>query len=362
MRLALDARGLRAGVDGIGRFSLGVVGGLARQRPDWELQVVVPPESLPHLDGLDVSGVPLDAPRFRPGEGPKVCRLLGTLGSDAYLNLSMAGPRPAVPSIVTVHDLMVLRLRGYFGPSPLRNLLARAWFGLAIRRSASACSAIAVPSEHTAAMVESVLGMGHKTLVVGEGQDLFGPGDAALDGRGDFLLYVGNARAYKNLPRLISALELLAASGRRLPPVIMVVRRDRAFGAFAERLRGSPVEDIVRVESGVDEERLRELYLTCRAVVVPSLCEGFGLPALEGMAAGAPVLASRGTALEEVTGDAALLADPRSVESIAEGIRSLVSDDGLAERLSRAGAERAGAFSWDRTAARLAEKLEELTG
>src|SRR6056297_1681135 len=132
MRLALDARGLRAGVDGIGRFSLGVLKGLARQRPDWELQVLVPSESLPHLEGQGVSAVPLDAPRFRPGEERKVRRLLGTLGSDAYLNLSMAGPRPSVPSMITVHDLMVLKLSGYFGPNPLRNLLARSLFGLII--------------------------------------------------------------------------------------------------------------------------------------------------------------------------------------------------------------------------------------
>ena len=360
MRLALDARGLRRGVDGIGRFSLGVVGGLSRQRPDWKLQVIAPAESAHHMDGLPAAAVPLEVPRFLPGEGRKVGNLLKRLASDAYINLSMAGPTPAVPTFITVHDLMVLELPGYFGGGVLRNFLARVWFGLIIRRSASACSAIAVPSEFTAGRVDAVLGMGQKTVVVGEGQDLFAPGEAEVGQRDGFLLYVGNARAYKNLPRLVSAMEILEASGKRLPPVVMVVRRDRAYDGLMGRLRESPIAEGVTVRSAVGERELRRLYRTCRAVLAPSVCEGFGLPALEGMAAGAPVLASRGTALEEVTGDAALLVDPFSVESIADGIWRLVADDRLTRRLSAAGVERSKAFSWDTTARKYAEKLEEL--
>jgi len=360
LRLALDARGLRHCVDGIGRFSLEVIGGLLRQRPGWQLQVIAPSESAHHMAGLPVTAVPLETPRFRPGEGRKVGNLLKRFASEAYINLSMAGPTPDVPTFITVHDLMVLELPGYFGGGALRNLLARAWFGLIIRRSASACSAIAVPSEFTAGRVEAVLGMGHKTFVVGEGQNLFAPGEANVDRRDDFLLYVGNARAYKNLPRLLSAMEALEASGRRLPRVEMVVRRDRAYDQLIGRLRQSTIAEGITVRSGVDENDLRRLYMTCRAVLAPSVCEGFGLPALEGMAAGAPVLASQGTALEEVTGDAALLVDPFSVESIAEGMWRLVVDDMLVRSLSEAGVKRAKAFSWDTTAQKYAEKLEEL--
>lgn len=361
MRLAADARGLRPGVDGIGRFSLGVIRGLLAARPDWDLRVLASSGSLHHLEEMPLAVMPLDIPRFRPGEARGLLGLLDGMEPDAYLNFSMTGPVPPAPSIFTVHDLMVLELPGYFGPGRLRNLLFRAWFRFLIRRSAAACSAIAVPTQASAASVRRLLGHEEKTFVVGEGQDLFSPDDAVTGQRGHHLLYVGNARAYKNLPRLISALELVADRRTSLPQVVMVVRRDRAFPEFERRLERSSIRSRVSLVSGVDEERLRSLYLQCRMLLAPSVCEGFGLPVLEGMAAGAPVLASEGTALEEVAGDAALLVDPLSVESIARGVNLLLEDEELARRLSAAGPARARDFSWTRTAGLFAQRLEEIT-
>ena len=103
----------------------------------------------------------------------------------------------------------------------------------------------------------------------------------------------------------------------------------------------------------VAEEHLPGLYAGARAVVVPSLYEGFGLPCLEAMAAGTPVVASSATALPETCGDAALLVDPEDAEGFADALAGLVDDDELHARLRAAGAERAAGFSWERTAEKM---------
>ncbi len=109
--------------------------------------------------------------------------------------------------------------------------------------------------------------------------------------------------------------------------------------------------DVRFVESPRDED-LADLYRGAEGFVFPSLYEGFGLPPLEAMACGVPVLTSNVCALPEVVGDAAVLVDPTDVEGIAEGIRRLTEDGALRDTLRRKGLERARQFSWDKTARR----------
>jgi glycosyltransferase involved in cell wall biosynthesis len=108
-----------------------------------------------------------------------------------------------------------------------------------------------------------------------------------------------------------------------------------------------------------DQERL-ELLNRCRALVLVSFWEGFGLPALEAMACGAPVIAARAGALPEVVGQAALLVDPRDPAEIAAAMVQVEREGGLAETLARAGAERATRFRWDQTAAEVLAVLKEV--
>jgi glycosyltransferase involved in cell wall biosynthesis len=361
MLLLADARAVREHLDGIGRFSVSVVQSLTDLRPEWDIRVVAAPQGAHHLADPQVEVLLCEAPRFGIKERYRLPRMVRSLGADAYLNFSMAGPVVPAPSIVTIHDLMVLQLKGYFGDSPFRNILSRSLFGLLVRRSALTARAIAVPSQATKRFLRNAYGKrADKAFVTGEGQDMFDPSAPPTARREGFLLYVGNARAYKNLPRLIAGFERLLGQVQDAPSLVMVVRRDRAFAAFERLLSRSPAADRINVLSGLSEDGLKDLYSTCMALIMPSICEGFGLPALEAMAAGTPVLASKGTALEEVVAEAGLLVDPFSIQDIMEGMLKLTSDADLRKKLSDKALARSKRFTWRRTAEVYAEKIEEI--
>jgi len=364
MKLLCDARALLENIDGIGRYSVGILRGLSRVRPDWDLTVLCGPGGERHLAGLGLETLSSSVPRFRKAEERELRPFIEGSGADAYLNFSMAGPRPALPSMITVHDLMVLNLPSYFGSSLLRNILARRIFRRVLSRSVAHASAISVPSaaslkELTATFPDAE----GRAFVSGEGQDLFPPDHEPPESssREDFLLYIGNALAYKNLSRLIVAYGRLRAMNPAYPAMTMVVRKDRAFGNFMKELGDCTASGSVKVLSHVDDSELRELYSSAMGLVMPSLQEGFGLPALEAMAAGAPVVCSAGTALEELVGDAGILVEPDSVIEIMRGMALLAADAELRVQLSANAVIRAGLFTWDRAAEAVAGRLEVIT-
>jgi alpha-1,3-rhamnosyl/mannosyltransferase len=120
--------------------------------------------------------------------------------------------------------------------------------------------------------------------------------------------------------------------------------------------------DLVRQPGHVDDEQLRALYRGAELFAYPSLYEGFGLPVLEAMASGTPVLTSRVSSLPEVAGDAAVYVDPRDTDSIAGGLGEALGDPARLADLAASGLARARTFSWDRTAAETLASLERLAG
>lgn len=161
------------------------------------------------------------------------------------------------------------------------------------------------------------------------------------------VLHVGNCQPRKNIERLLAALILLSKQG-------VDFRFVQVGGVFtpAQRrlLEGSGIEHHVRQMSRVTEGDLIRLYNIADVFVLPSLYEGFGLPALEAMACGTPVVAANTASLPEVVGTAALLVDPQSPQAIAEAIAQVLSDTALAEQMRQRGLERAKQFTWERTA------------
>lgn len=363
-RILLDARAAQRAIDGITRFSIEVTGQLRRQRKGWTLAVLVHPSAAGHFERMGVDVVHSTVPRFKPGEDARLSPFVRGYKPDAYVNFSMAGPTPAgVASIITVHDLMVLNVPCYFGNGIIRNALYRRRFQAVIRKSASHASAIACPGMATKRdILRRFPDAADKVFVTGEGQSLFDLGEGFATGRenGPFLV-VGNARTYKNLPRLLTAYGRVWAMNRDTPPMVMAVRNDRAFRDFQTHLSTNPAAGRITVLSGVSDSELKALYLSCRALLMPSVYEGFGLPALEAMAAGAPVMVSRGTALEELAGDAGVLVDPYSIADIARGIAELsaATPSELAE-MGTCGIQRASGFSWERTAGSYAGIIEGL--
>ena len=170
----------------------------------------------------------------------------------------------------------------------------------------------------------------------------------------EFLFAVGTLEPRKNLSVLVSAFEEVTRA-RSEDNLQLVIAGGRGWlsGPLFAAIERSPARDRILLTDYLNDEDLRSLYASCRAFIYPSIYEGFGLPPLEAMACGAPVIASRTPALTETTGGAALLFDPRKVGELIQKILKLLDDeDGENARraLSAAGERRAAEFSWERTA------------
>ena len=164
-----------------------------------------------------------------------------------------------------------------------------------------------------------------------------------------FLLFVGTIEPRKNIARLIWAFELLA---NEFPDLLLVIAGKPGwhFEKVFSAMRNSEHRSRIRYLNFITDAEKKTLLSACAALAYPSLYEGFGLPILEGMAAGAPVITGNVSSLPEVAGDAAILIDPFSVEQLADAIRTVLRDPAKRDRLSALGRKQAAAFSWARTA------------
>jgi len=177
---------------------------------------------------------------------------------------------------------------------------------------------------------------------------------------GDFALFVGLTRPRKNVDRLVRAFAKVLPSLKTGAKLVLAGKIDTRFldvRRLAERLN---ISDSVVQLGFVSEDQLLALYKTACCFVFPSLYEGFGLPVLEAMAAGTPVITSKGSSLPEVAGDAALLVNPYNVDEIAEAMYKLFTDASLREELRRKGRERAKQFTWRECAQETLKVYEEV--
>jgi len=162
-----------------------------------------------------------------------------------------------------------------------------------------------------------------------------------------FLLFVGTLEPRKNVPTLLEAIHRLRRAGLEVP-LVLVGRRGWLYDEVFARLQALGLEGQVRFLEGVTDEELVGLYNAARCLVLPSFYEGFGLPALEAMACGTPVIVSDRASLPEVVGEAGLLVDPTSPEALAEAIGRVWEDEALRQRMRRQGLAQAARFSWER--------------
>lgn len=313
--------------------------------------------------------VPIRSRFAAPHAGPRTAGAMArTLGRDLWwhqggveraarhtgadlLHLPAAiGPiRGTMPTVVTIHDLSVLHAPQDFRP----------WFRhyarIVIPRLARRAVRVIAVSEATRADVVEHLGVPEdRVVVVPNGVDV--SREPIADSRkmelpARYVLSVGTLEPRKNLLRLFEAIRMLA---ERPATRDIVLVHAGGYGWLADDIvreaHSPPLRDRVRLLGYVTQGELTSLYGQASLLAYPSLFEGFGLPVLEAMAHGCPVVTSDRSSLPEVAGDAALLVDPESVESIAEGIARLWEDDALAADFRARGLERARSFSWERTA------------
>jgi glycosyltransferase involved in cell wall biosynthesis len=249
---------------------------------------------------------------------------------------------------------------------------------LRLKRGLARASEVIAVSEATRRDVQQLAGVPSDRLrLVYNAPD---PGFSVSDGAGEdeersrimeryqiqrpFLLYAGNIRRHKNIPRLVEAFAVVRgqlASHPAYHDLRLVIIGDNIsqYPAVRQAVIRSRSEHVVRFLGFVPFETLRYFYQTAAAFVFPSRYEGFGLPPIEAMACGTPVVTSNVSSLPEVVGDAAVLINPENVFDIVRGIREVLLDDELRATLITRGREQAARFSWSRTARQVLEIYQE---
>jgi glycosyltransferase involved in cell wall biosynthesis len=178
-----------------------------------------------------------------------------------------------------------------------------------------------------------------------------------------FVLYAGNIKPHKNLERLIEAFHLLRQTPAMKDVQLLIIGDEISkYATLRRAVHRHKLHKHVRFFGFVPDQTLAALYRLAAVFVFPSLYEGFGLPPLEAMASGTPVITSNVSSLPEVVGDAALLIDPYEPDAIAAAMQRVLDDKALAADLSRRGLARAREFSWERSIARVREIYAEVMG
>jgi glycosyltransferase involved in cell wall biosynthesis len=267
--------------------------------------------------------------------------------------------------VVTFHDLTFFLLPERYPPT------RRLYFQTMTRLSARVAGAVVVPSEAVRRDVVRILGLPpERVFAIPEAAGpAFHPQDATAVSavrrryglNGPFILSVGSLEPGKNRERLLEAFARLRARGLEH---MLVVAGQRAWryegeGPLAQRLG---LAESVRFLGHVPQADLPALYSAAEIFAFPSLYEGFGLPTLEAMACGTPVVASNVSAVPEVVGDAAIQVSPLDVEALADAMERLLRDERLRDELRERGLKRAAGFSWEKTARQTAGVYEWAAG
>ena len=380
MHVALNATFWDRPHTGSGQYARQLVTHLRRLAPDVTLTLVYPqlpggppPEGVP--DDVGVHIVPL-----RPGHVGKVlfeqrgfpdaCRRLGaTLAHVPYFGPPLRSPAPLV---VTVHDLTTLLV-----PEYRRGLGARLYNAL-VSAAARGADHILTDSQASRADILTHLGVAEQDVTVvylGVGPEYTPRAgnslvDMAVRRKYDlpdfYVLYLGGYETHKNVVTLLNAYTYVAgALGEEYPLLLAGRKPDGTSAAFPDYdglIERAGLSRFVRWIGYVDEADKPLLYRSAEVFAFPSRHEGFGLPPLEAMACGTPVVVGDSGSLPEVIGPAGFAIDPDDVRGMAGAIIALVMDEQQAADLRRAGPQQAAQFTWERTAKETLDVYRRVTG
>jgi glycosyltransferase involved in cell wall biosynthesis len=362
VRIAIDARKLHD--FGIGTYIRNLLKYLARLDQDTEFVLLCRPQDVKAVEAVGRNFRPVVAASkpYSLAEQFTVPATLLTQNIDLFHEPHYVLP-PLVPcrAVVTIHDCIHLMFPQYL-PNRLAYAYARANLWAAARRA----ERILTVSETSKADILRYCDVPADRIIViyNAIDDHFAtpPGDEAVQRvreryqlEGPFALYVGNIKPHKNLERLIDAFDLVRRGGFERMELLIIGDQISKYPRLRRAVDKHKLHKHVRFLGFVPDDTLAALYRLATVFVFPSLYEGFGLPPLEAMASGTPVVMSNRSSLPEIGGDAAELVDPYSAVSIAEGIQRVLGDPSLRQSMIARGLTRAREFSWEASVRRIHE-------
>lgn len=360
MRIGIDARKLHD--FGIGTYIRNLLRHLARIDGQTEFVILCRPEDRETLAavGENFRAVPESSGNYSIAEQIKVPWALRREGvtlfhAPHYVLPPLVGCR----SVVTIHDVIHLMF-----PQYLPNRAALHYARWSITQAARRATRVMTVSESSKRdILRYVDTQPEKIDVIHNAYDeRFAIEPAEEDVarvreryqlHDQFVLYAGNVKPHKNLERLIDALHLVRKQGLDNLKLVLIGDEISKYTALRRAVHRHQLHKYVRFLGYLPEETLAVMYRLAGVFVFPSLYEGFGLPPLEAMASGTPVVTSNVSSLPEVAGDAAVLVDPYEPQAIADGIYRVLTDEPLRRELILKGIARAGQFSWEQSVRRV---------
>jgi len=367
VRIAIDARKLRD--YGIGTYIRNLLRHLARIDESSEYVLIVQPADIEIAADLgeNFRTVPDWSRSYSIREQFSIPLDLRREAVDLFHAPHYVLP-PLTPckSVVTIHDCIHLRFPQYL-PNRMGYVYARSSLWVATHRATRVLTVsetskrdilryFRVPESKIDVIYNALderLGMTPTEEEVGQVRERYQLHDP-------FLLYAGNIKPHKNLERLIEAFNTLRRGGLEHVKLLIIGDEISKYASLRRAVHRHKLHKHVRFFGFVSDKTLASLYRLASAFVFPSLYEGFGLPPLEAMAAGTPVITSNVSSLPEVVGDAALLIDPYEPDEIAVAMRRVLTEPGLREDLRARGLARVKEFSWDRSVRRVREIYGEV--
>lgn len=368
--IAIDARAVEGQFTGIGRYALSLLPLLVAQRPDWRFHLFVTARGRPLFADLpgdvaieEVTPVP-SHPASDFWQHVTLPRWLAAHSASAYFSTAHCVPALSggARRIVTIHDLGPYRFPGM---NPWKfDLFLKTNF----RLCATVADAIVADSQAMADEIESILGVPRSRIHLAllgvhprfrrlnpdELSRILASRPEIADLPKGFILSVGEFNPRKNYHRLVAAY----AGLKTTVPLVLAGPTGQARASAEQRADALGIRERLRFLGYLDDDGLLALYNLAGCFIFPTVYEGFGLPVLEAMACGTPVLCARTSSIPEVAGEVALMFDPTSEQAIAEALRRFLFEPELADRLARLGPTQAANFTWQKTAARTAEIIE----
>lgn len=370
MRIGIDGLPLTEVLTGIGHYTNELARHLSFEGIADEIEVVSPRAFIPALNSAAKSPENLRFIRSRVGLWNRrwwsigLPRYIRRHALDVFHGTNFEVPLQNVcATVITIHDLSML----LHAETQEKKLVRRAQLRLPLM--ARAATMIVTPTRGVRQEVHDHLQIPLERIVAipEAARDCFRPlADTETQSirkqfgiNGDFLLFVGTVEPRKNLGNLLAAFEAVSSTHRRPLQLVLAGRKGWLVEALFKSLKSSPAASQIVLTGYLSDDELAALYSACEAFVYPSVYEGFGLPPLEAMACGAPVIASRIPAIEEVVGSAGRLFDPDNTGELTSLLIELLSSAAAREKLSAAGIKRAAEFSWSQAARATREVYDE---